>query len=188
MSAHERIIWGTSDKGASASFARMCRIRLPVSKPVQHFLKPTLCLICRIPFVNRMALVHAFGKVSIELIEFIIIKSHYFQNAQKGECFLDDFEALVLQNGLRPHSSAQTLISRTTMRPWNVILKVASSKKVCFLFNIIIRHNNNALLYCLTLRVIKLYKTITKYFLRPIYLPHDISKTIEWIKLDSIEK
>jgi hypothetical protein len=26
---------------------------------------------------------------------FIIIKSNYFQNAQKGECFLDDFEALV---------------------------------------------------------------------------------------------
>jgi hypothetical protein len=27
--------------------------------------------------------------------EFIIIKSNYFQNAQKGECFLDGFEALV---------------------------------------------------------------------------------------------
>jgi hypothetical protein len=64
-----------------------------------------------------MALVHALAKVSIELIpiyfhsfkifyiqfgemafckpDFIIIKSHYFQNAQKGEFFLDDFEALV---------------------------------------------------------------------------------------------
>jgi hypothetical protein len=64
-----------------------------------------------------MALVHALAKVSIELIaiyfhsfeifniqigemafckpDFIIIKSNYFQNAQKGECFLDDFEALV---------------------------------------------------------------------------------------------
>jgi hypothetical protein len=27
--------------------------------------------------------------------EFIIIKLNYFQNAQKGKCFLDDFEALV---------------------------------------------------------------------------------------------
>jgi hypothetical protein len=87
--------------------------------------------------------------------EFIIIKLNYFQNVQKGECFLDDFEelvpeidalvlkiiqktfaqvrerrfgALVLQNGLRPHSSARTSISRTTMRLRNVILKVMSSK------------------------------------------------------------
>jgi hypothetical protein len=36
--------------------------------------------------------------------KFITMKSNYFQNAQKGECFLDDFEAegreigLVLQN------------------------------------------------------------------------------------------
>jgi hypothetical protein len=27
--------------------------------------------------------------------DFIIIKRNYFQNAQKGQCFLDDFEALV---------------------------------------------------------------------------------------------
>jgi hypothetical protein len=27
--------------------------------------------------------------------DFIIIKSNNFQNAQKGQCFLDDFEALV---------------------------------------------------------------------------------------------
>jgi hypothetical protein len=27
--------------------------------------------------------------------DFIIIKSNYFQSAQKGQCFLDDFEALV---------------------------------------------------------------------------------------------
>jgi hypothetical protein len=32
----------------------------------------TICLICRIPFVNRMALVHGLAKVSMELIEFII--------------------------------------------------------------------------------------------------------------------
>jgi hypothetical protein len=42
-----------------------------------------------------MALVHGLAKESMELIEFIIIKSNYFQNAQKGESFLDDFEALV---------------------------------------------------------------------------------------------
>jgi hypothetical protein len=117
----------------------MCRIRLLALKFVQYFLKRTLS---RVPYMNRMALVHTIAKVSIELIaiyfhffeifiiqigeiEFIIIKSNYFQNAQKGECFLNDFEALVrkidvralvLQNGLRPHSSARTLISRTTMR------------------------------------------------------------------------
>jgi hypothetical protein len=70
-----------------------------------------------------MALVHAFAKVSVELIaiyvhsleifniqieemafckpKFIIIKSNYFQNAQKGECFLDDFEALVREIDVR---------------------------------------------------------------------------------------
>jgi hypothetical protein len=31
----------------------------------------------------------------------IIIKSNYFQNAQKGECFLDDFEALVREIDVR---------------------------------------------------------------------------------------
>jgi hypothetical protein len=38
----------------------------------------------------------AFGKP-----EFIIIKSNYFQNAKKGECFLDDFEALVRERRFR---------------------------------------------------------------------------------------
>jgi hypothetical protein len=69
-----------------------------------------------------MALVRALAKVSIKLIAiyfhsfeifiiqigeiafcklaFIIIKANYFQNAQKGKCFLNDFEVLVLQNGL----------------------------------------------------------------------------------------
>jgi hypothetical protein len=65
-----------------------------------------------------MAFVHAFAKLSIELgiaiyfhsfeifniqtgemafgkPDFIIIKSNCFQNVQKGQCFLDDFEALV---------------------------------------------------------------------------------------------
>jgi hypothetical protein len=105
-----------------------------------------LCLICRIPFVNRMALVHvclpkcqsnyviAIHLHSFEIFiiqiremafckpEFIIIKSNYFQNAQKGECFLDDFKVFALV------TSALTSISRTTMRLRNVILKVVSSK------------------------------------------------------------
>jgi hypothetical protein len=70
--------------------------------------------------------------------EFIIIKSNYFQNSQKGECFLDDFApmreidvpALVLQNALRLHSSARKSILRTSMRSRNVILKVVRSKKL----------------------------------------------------------
>jgi hypothetical protein len=51
--AHQGIIGGTSDEGASALFARMCRIRLLASKFVQYFWKRTLCLICRIPFVKH---------------------------------------------------------------------------------------------------------------------------------------
>jgi hypothetical protein len=60
-----------------------------------------------------MALIHTIAKASIELIaicfhsfeifiiqigemafgkpEFIIVESNYFQNARKGECFLDNF-------------------------------------------------------------------------------------------------
>jgi hypothetical protein len=159
---YERIICGTSHQGPSASFARMCRIRLLASKFVQYFLKRTLCLICRVSFVSRMTLIHALVKVSIELtavyfhsfeifiiqigemafckLEFIIIKSNYFQNAQKGECFLDDFKTLVREidvhalvfqnhpNGIR--TSARTSISRTTMRSRDIILKVVSSKNL----------------------------------------------------------
>jgi hypothetical protein len=69
--------------------------------------------------VNRWRL----AKVSIELIviyfhsfaifniqiremafcksEFTITKSNYFQNAQKGECVLDDFKALVREIDVR---------------------------------------------------------------------------------------
>jgi hypothetical protein len=79
----------------------MCRIRLLASKFIQYFFKRTLSLICRIPFVNRVAF-HSLEIFNIQIEEmafckpeFIIIKSNYFQNAQKGECFLDDFEALV---------------------------------------------------------------------------------------------
>jgi hypothetical protein len=45
---------------------------------------------------------------------FIIIKSNYFQNAQKGECFLDDFEALV----------RKIYVRGLLLRSRNVILKV----------------------------------------------------------------
>jgi hypothetical protein len=45
---------------------------------------------------------HSFDIFNIHIGEmtfcqpnFIIIKSNYFQNAQTGQCFLDDFEALV---------------------------------------------------------------------------------------------
>jgi hypothetical protein len=80
-----------------------------------YFLKRTFMSNLSCTFCEYLALVHA--KVSIELIpiyfhffeifniqigeivfckpDFIIIKSNYFGNAQKGECFLDDFEALV---------------------------------------------------------------------------------------------
>jgi hypothetical protein len=61
--------------------------------------------------------------------EFIIIKSNYFQNAQKGERFLDAFEALVreidvralmLQNHpKRVRISAGTLISRPSASKWS---------------------------------------------------------------------
>jgi hypothetical protein len=97
----------------------MCRIRLLASKFVQYFLKGTLCQICRIPFVNRVAVVHAacqsvnrtiyfhsfeifiiqIGEMAFCKPQFIVIKSNYFQNAQKGECFLErQFRALVLQS------------------------------------------------------------------------------------------
>jgi hypothetical protein len=79
------------------------------------------------------------GEIAFCTTEFIIIKSNYFQNAQKNECFLDDFEALarerrfraqVLQNRPQPHSGARISISRTTMRSRNDILKVVSSKRI----------------------------------------------------------
>jgi hypothetical protein len=35
------------------------------------------------------------GEMAFRKPEFIIIKSNYSHIAQKGECFLDDFEALV---------------------------------------------------------------------------------------------
>jgi hypothetical protein len=102
--------------------------------PNMSSLKRTLCLICRIPFVNRMLLVHA---IAIELIAIyshsfeifiiqigemafckpeFIIKSNYFQKAQKAFALVHErrFRALVRHNGVRP---------------CNVILKVLSSKR-----------------------------------------------------------
>jgi hypothetical protein len=35
------------------------------------------------------------GEMTVSKADFIIIRSNYFQNAQKRQCFLDDFEALV---------------------------------------------------------------------------------------------
>jgi hypothetical protein len=35
------------------------------------------------------------GEMTFCKTDFIIMKSNYFQNAQKGQCFLDDFETLV---------------------------------------------------------------------------------------------
>jgi hypothetical protein len=70
-----------------------------------------------------LSLIHALATVSIELTaiyfhsleifiiqigemafcipKFIVIKSNYFQNVRKGECFLDDFEALVHEIDVR---------------------------------------------------------------------------------------
>jgi hypothetical protein len=103
---------------ARATKERVLLLRERALKLVEYFLKQTLYLICHVPF-EKVALVHALAKVSIELIpiyfhiqigemafckpDFIIIKSNYeyFQNAQKGESFLDDFEALVREIDVR---------------------------------------------------------------------------------------
>jgi hypothetical protein len=81
--AHERIICGTSDERASASFARMCLIRLLV----QYFLKRTLCLI---PYIlcNRMALVHAIAKVSIEINSDLFSLFRNFHHPNWRNCVL----------------------------------------------------------------------------------------------------
>jgi hypothetical protein len=93
----------------------MCRIRLRASRFVQYFLKRTLAFLNYYPIVsnlvNRWRLpkyqliaiyFHSFEIFNIQIGEmtfckpdFIIIKSNYFQNAQKGQWFLNDFEALV---------------------------------------------------------------------------------------------
>jgi hypothetical protein len=106
--ADERVIWSTSDEGASVSFARMCRLHLLAWKFVQYFLKRTLYLICQSSIELTAIYVHSFeifktemGETAFCTLHFIIIKSNYFQNAQKGECFLDDFRALVREIDVR---------------------------------------------------------------------------------------
>jgi hypothetical protein len=76
----------------------MCGIRLHASKFVQYFLKQTLCLICPVLFIKLIAIYfHFFEIFNIQIGEMafckpdFIIKSNYFQNAQKGDCFLIDF-------------------------------------------------------------------------------------------------
>jgi hypothetical protein len=46
-------------------------------------------------FLSFEILIIQIGEMPFYKPEFIIIKSIYFQKARKGECFLDDFEALV---------------------------------------------------------------------------------------------
>jgi hypothetical protein len=88
----------------------MCRIRLRASRFLQYFLKRTLAFLNYYPtvsnLVNRWRLrkcqmsieliaiyFHSFEILDIQIGEmtfckpdFIIIKSNYFQNAQKGQC------------------------------------------------------------------------------------------------------
>jgi hypothetical protein len=66
------------------------------------------------------------GEMAFCKLEFITMKSNYFQNVQKRECFLADFEKKNHPKSIR--TSARTSISRTTIRSQNVILKVVSSK------------------------------------------------------------
>jgi hypothetical protein len=103
---------------ARATKERVLHLRECASKLVQYILKRTLCVICRIACVNRLAFVHAIPKVSIELIAiqigemafykpgFIITKSNYFQNAHKAFAPVRErrFRALVLQKGLQPQN------------------------------------------------------------------------------------
>jgi hypothetical protein len=79
----------------------MCRIRLRASRLVQYFLKRTLAFLNYYPIVpnlvNRWREIFniQIGEMTFCKPDFIITKSNYFQNAQKGQRFLDDFEALV---------------------------------------------------------------------------------------------
>jgi hypothetical protein len=84
---------------------------------IQYFLKRTLCLRidgacpCACPLLAKVLVeliptyFHSFEIFVIQMAfckpDFIIIKSNYFQNAQKGECLLDDFEALLRERRFR---------------------------------------------------------------------------------------
>jgi hypothetical protein len=73
-------------------------------------LREQMCQTAEYVFAHRIFFVHVLAKVSIELMaiyfhsyeifiiqfgDFSIVESNYFQNAQKRQRFLDDFEALV---------------------------------------------------------------------------------------------
>jgi hypothetical protein len=86
----------------------MCRIRLLAWKFIQYFFETNIT--SDLPIVNRInidlcSLFRIFkiemGEMAFCTSDFIIIKSNYFQNAQKGECFLDDFEARVREIDVR---------------------------------------------------------------------------------------
>jgi hypothetical protein len=84
----------------------MWRIRLLAWKFIQYFLKRTLYLICQSSIELTAIYVHSFEILKIQMREMAFctsdfIISKYFQNAQKAECFLDDFEALVREIDVR---------------------------------------------------------------------------------------
>jgi hypothetical protein len=66
------------------------------------------------------------GEMTFCKPDFIIIKSNYFQNAQKGQCFLDDFEALV---GAR---SGRNLRSRLIVAFTKCHFEVSEFKKIFY--------------------------------------------------------
>jgi hypothetical protein len=75
------------------------------------------------------------GEMAFYKPEFIIIKSNYFQNAQKGECFLDDFEALVRERrfgalcGHLEGSEFKIVICTSISRPRNHSLRYREKKR-----------------------------------------------------------
>jgi hypothetical protein len=70
----------------------MCRMRLLASKYVVSI------ELIAIYFHSFEIFIIQIGEMAFCKPQFIVIKSNYFQNAQKGECFLERrFRALVLQ-------------------------------------------------------------------------------------------
>jgi hypothetical protein len=90
---------------ARATKERVLHLRECAEYVFSHRSKRILCLICRIPFVNRMALVHAIAKVSIA-IYFHTCINLLLKKADDFEAFTlvreRRFRALVLQNVLGP--------------------------------------------------------------------------------------
>jgi hypothetical protein len=126
---------------ARATKGRVLHLRENVpNTSSQSLVKVSIELIAiAIYFHSFKILIIQNGDLAFCTTEFIIINSNYFQNIQKNECFLDDFETLarerrfraqVLQNRPQPHTGARISISRTTMRSRNVILKVVNPKRI----------------------------------------------------------